>query len=209
MLEGIEALRPIIGLRKACQALGFPRATWQRRMSPATTAQPKQRFRVNQDLCLEPAARKRFLELAHSRELADKAPPQIYFTPLDAGDFICSVRTMYRILAAEQELKERRNQLRHPIYKRPELLATGPNQLWSWDITKLRGHRLGLTVFGDGPRQCVLQNRQPLVVEGLEVDDKTRVVVDPADHLGRNELAVDLHLGPVENVALPVMPCSA
>jgi putative transposase len=93
---------------------------------------------------LDPAARTQFLDLAHSAEFVDKAPPQIYFTLLDGGVYICSVRTMYRILAAEHEVNERRKQLRHPVYKRPELLATGPNQLWSWDITKLRGPVKGM-----------------------------------------------------------------
>ena len=76
-------------------------------------------------------------------EFVDKPPAQIFFTLLDNGCYICSIRTMYRILAQEGELRERRDQLRHPNYQRPELLATGPNQLWSWDITKLRGPTKG------------------------------------------------------------------
>ena len=66
-------------------------------------------------------------------------PRQIYATLLDEGRYVCHWRTMYRILMEHREVRERRNQLRHPPYKKPELLATGANQLWSWDITKLRG----------------------------------------------------------------------
>jgi len=69
----------------------------------------------------------------------DKAPTADYAKLLDKGRFLCSIRTMYRILAANKEVKERRNQLRHPAYKKPELLAVSPNQVWSWDITKLKG----------------------------------------------------------------------
>ncbi len=69
----------------------------------------------------------------------DKAPREVYATLLDAGEYLCSVRTMYRILDKEKAVQERRNQLKHPNYKKPELLATGPNQVWSWDITKLLG----------------------------------------------------------------------
>jgi putative transposase len=75
----------------------------------------------------------------NSERFMDKAPREVYATLLDKGEYLCSVRTMYRILDAEQAVQERRNQLKHPNYKRPELLATGPNQVWSWDITKLLG----------------------------------------------------------------------
>jgi len=79
------------------------------------------------------------LELLHSERFVDTAPHQIYATLLDEGRYLCSVRTMYRILAAEHEVRERRNQCRRPAYTKPELLATGPNQVWSWDLTKLKG----------------------------------------------------------------------
>lgn len=145
MLDGIQTLRPLLGLRGACRAFGFSRATWQRRENPAA-ARPK-RPRPPSELRIEPAARALFLKLAHSQELVDRSPPQIFFSLLDKGAYICSVRTMYRILAAEHEVRERRDLLRHPAYKRPELLATGPNQLWSWDISKLRGPAKGLYYY--------------------------------------------------------------
>ena len=69
----------------------------------------------------------------------DKAPAEVYAKLLDEGRYLCSISTMYRILRANKEVRERRNQRRHPEYKKPELLATAPNQVWSWDITKLKG----------------------------------------------------------------------
>jgi putative transposase len=81
------------------------------------------------------------LEQLHSPRFVDQAPAEVYATLLDEGTYLCSERTMYRILAEHQEVRERREQLRHPSYKKPELLATGPNQVWSWDITKLLGPR--------------------------------------------------------------------
>jgi len=79
------------------------------------------------------------LDLAHEERFVDLSVPQVWATLLDEGQYLCSIRTMYRILDARGEVRERRNQLRHPPYRKPELLATAPNQVWSWDITKLRG----------------------------------------------------------------------
>jgi putative transposase len=78
-------------------------------------------------------------DLLNSERFQDQSPYEVYAALLDEGVYYCSIRTMYRILEAYAEVQERRNQLRHPTYTKPELLATGPNQLWSWDITKLRG----------------------------------------------------------------------
>jgi putative transposase len=79
------------------------------------------------------------LETLHSDRFIDQAPAEVWAALMDEGIYLCSVRTMYRILAADGGIRERRNQLTHPVYKKPELLATGPNQVWSWDITKLLG----------------------------------------------------------------------
>jgi putative transposase len=79
------------------------------------------------------------LDILHAPRFVDLAPAQVYAGLLDEGRYVCSERTMYRILAAHQEVRERRDQLRHPSYVAPQLLATAPNQLWSWDITKLLG----------------------------------------------------------------------
>jgi len=79
------------------------------------------------------------LDLLHEPRFADQAPAEVYAILLDEGVYHCSIRTMYRILDQHDEVRERRNQLRHPVYQKPELLAEGPNQVWSWDITKLMG----------------------------------------------------------------------
>jgi putative transposase len=81
----------------------------------------------------------RILDVLHEVRFVDKSPPQIYATLLDEGTYLCSISTMYRIMRSMDEVAERRNVLRHPNYQKPELLATAPNQVWSWDITKLRG----------------------------------------------------------------------
>jgi putative transposase len=103
--------------------------------------------------------KQRVLALLHSERFIDQTPRQVYATLLDEGTYLCSYRTMYRLLAAEGEVRERRNQRRQPVYQKPELLATGPNQLWSWDITKLKGPQRGqhyhLYVLLDVYSRCV------------------------------------------------------
>jgi putative transposase len=124
-----------VGKAVACRALGVPRATLYRRMLPAIP----HRVRPTPARALSAAERQVVLDHLHSERFADKAPAEVFATLLDEDIYLCSIRTMHRILAHNGELKERRNQLRHPQYKKPELLATGPNQVWSWDITKLLG----------------------------------------------------------------------
>ena len=123
------------GMAAACRALGVPRAALYRSMKPAAAP----RVRLTPARALDARERQEVLDQLHSERFWDKAPVEVYATLLDEGVYLCSVRTMHRILAENSELKERRNQLRHPQYKKPELLATGPNQVWSWDITKLLG----------------------------------------------------------------------
>jgi putative transposase len=88
---------------------------------------------------LTPLEREQVVSVLHADRFVDKAPAEIQATLLDEGRYLCSVRTMYRLLRQRREVRERRNQRRHPPYVKPELLATRPNQVWSWDITKLRG----------------------------------------------------------------------
>jgi putative transposase len=88
---------------------------------------------------LDSAEREAVLASLHEERFQNSAPAAVYATLLDEGQYHCSIRTMYRILEGEAEARERRDQLVHPAYTKPELLATGPNQLWSWDITKLLG----------------------------------------------------------------------
>jgi putative transposase len=122
--------------RAVCQALGLPRASYYRRLQKrdAPPATPRRQARA-----LTAAERDRVLAVLHEDRFVDLPPAEVYATLLDEGTYLCSIRTMYRILAANKEVRERRNLLRHPSYAKPELLATGPNQVWSWDITKLKG----------------------------------------------------------------------
>lgn len=126
-----------VGAAPACRALSVPRASFYRWRQPpveqpAAPRKPSPRSLSNEE-------RQQVLDLLHSPRFVDLSPAQVVATKLDEGEYLCSVRTMYRILKQQHEVRERRNQLRHPHYTKPELLATGPNQVWSWDITKLRG----------------------------------------------------------------------
>jgi len=128
-----------VGVSRTTEALGVARAGLYRARTPRVViAAP--RPRPSPPRTLGPGERGTVLELLNSERFVDQAPKAVYAELLDDdGTYLCSWRTMYRILAAAQEVRERRNQLRHPAYAKPELLATGPNQVWSWDITKLRG----------------------------------------------------------------------
>lgn len=137
-MAAVEDLATRVGTFQACQALGVPRASVYRRRS-RLEGPPLPRPRPTPPLALQPEERQQALDLLHCDRFVDSSPAQIYATLLDEGTYLCSERTFYRVLAAEGEVRERRDQLRHPNYQRPELLATGPNQVWSWDITKLLG----------------------------------------------------------------------
>lgn len=144
-MEALAELRPHVGQRAGCRFLGLSRATLHRRTHPVARAQVPRSPRKVPEWALNATERQAFLDLAHSRQFIDKSCAEIFYALLDQKhQYLCSIRTMYRILSEHGEVKERRNQLRHPVYTRPELLATGPNQLWSWDITKLRGPSRGI-----------------------------------------------------------------
>ena len=135
-MTAAEELSRVVGTAPACAALTVNRASlYRRRKRPAST----QRRRPTPSRALSLAERQGVCDVLHGPRFMDKAPAQVYATLLDETVYLCSIRTMYRILAAQTEVRERRNQLRHPSYSKPELLATGPNQVWSWDITKLLG----------------------------------------------------------------------
>jgi putative transposase len=140
VIEAFDTLRSGLAVSVACQALGVPRASIyrarRRRRSivvRATTARPRPLLALNE------AERERVLAVLNSERFADMAPPAIYATLLDQGQYLASVRTMYRLLAAEGQSLERRCQRVHPVYAKPELLAVRPNEVWSWDISKLKG----------------------------------------------------------------------
>jgi putative transposase len=118
----------------ACEWIDFPKATYYRLKQG-----PKEAKRHTSPRSLSADERQAVLDLFHEERFLDLAPPQVFAHLLDEGSYIASERTMYRILASNNEVKERRRLRKHTKYKRPELLATGPNQLWTWDITRLRG----------------------------------------------------------------------
>jgi len=124
-----------VGVRAACTALAVPRPTYYRRRRPKPAAQPRPR----PPLALSAAEEQAVLRVLHSERFVDVAPPEVYATLLDEQVYHCSTRTMYRILDRHDELHERRRQVVRPTAVKPELLATAPNQVWSWDITKLLG----------------------------------------------------------------------
>jgi putative transposase len=128
---------------QACAGLGVSRATHYRARAPRLRLQHVHRKkRVPRALCA--AEREHILATLHSPEFVDQPPAEVYATLLDRGIFLGSIRTFYRILAASGENKERRNQRKPHVYAKPELIATAPNQVWTWDITKLATHEKGV-----------------------------------------------------------------
>jgi len=136
--QTVEELTPIVGTRPACRALGAAPATIYRRRRPA---EPRpRRPRPTPARGLSPAEREAVLAELHSERFVDTSPAQVYATLLDEGRYLASERTMYRLLQARHgSVRERRDQLAHPPYAKPELLAERPNEVWSWDISKLKG----------------------------------------------------------------------
>ncbi len=134
-MQATASLAVEVGVRPACSALGVPRATFYRRRGPKPPTKP----RPTPPLALPAQERQEVLALLRCDRFVDQAPRQIWAELLAAGIYLCSVRTMYRYLEAEGETRERRHQRRLPSYQKPELLATAPNQVWSWDISKLKG----------------------------------------------------------------------
>jgi putative transposase len=123
----------------ACAALGVSRATVQRRRTNLAAPAAVLRPRARPARALSAPQQQVVLDVLHAPDFVDQAPAEVYATLLDQDIYHCSIRTMYRILAQHAEVRERRAQLRHPAYQKPELLAEGPNQVWCWDITKLMG----------------------------------------------------------------------
>ncbi len=133
-MQAIAAASPTLGTAAACDALGVSRASVYRQRQPARPPA----VRPAPPRALTVVERHDVLDLLHTRFI-DQAPAQVHATLLDEGTYLCSPRTMYRVLDAAHEIKERRDQVRRPHYAAPELLATRPNEVWSWDITKLLG----------------------------------------------------------------------
>ena len=130
----IQQHAPTLAVAAVCMALGVARATFYRRSRPrlcGPRSSPPRKLGVDE--------RGEVLATLNTERFCDLAPAQVYATLLDEGRYLCSERTMYRVLAENAQVRERRAQRRHPHYAAPQLLATGPNQVWSWDITKLLG----------------------------------------------------------------------
>lgn len=135
-MNAVDQLAPTVGIASACEALGVARASFYRQ--PEFGPMPLQ-IRPTPARALSAEERETVRDVLNSTRFQDCAPAAIQATLLDEGQYLCSTRTMYRVLNEDSASRERRDQLTHPAYQKPELLATTPNQLWSWDITKLRG----------------------------------------------------------------------
>jgi putative transposase len=133
-METVALHGPRLGIGRLCAALALPRATYYRHLEapgPAPRPTPTR--------ALSTVERQEVLAVLHEPRFVDLAPAEVHARLLDEGRYLCSERTMYRVLAENTEVRERRDQLRHPQYTKPELMASAPNQVWSWDITKLLG----------------------------------------------------------------------
>jgi putative transposase len=145
LMDAATQLSSVVGIVSACLVLGVSRASFYRQrpllgpsLVPMSESMPP-RERPVPARTLSAGERAQVLDVLHQDRFQDRSPAAVQATLLDEGQYLCSTRTMYRILEQQGESRERRDQLIHPPYKRPELLATGSNQLWSWDITKLLG----------------------------------------------------------------------
>ena len=142
-MDAVTQLCPTVGIESACDVLGVARASFYRLrplLGPLLTAMASVVVpRPTPTRALSQEERLAVRAVLNSTRFQDSAPAAIQATLLDEGQYLCSTRTMYRVLEQDGATRERRDQLTHPAYQKPELLATAPNQLWSWDITKLRG----------------------------------------------------------------------
>ena len=137
--HAIGELTPVVGVRRACTAVGEAQARWYRRHRQSPPPPRPERVSAPQPRALSEVERKELRAVLNSEEHVDEAPATVYAKLLDQGVYLASVPTMYRVLRDHDEVHERRRQASHPAAKKPELLATRPNQVYSWDITKLGG----------------------------------------------------------------------
>jgi putative transposase len=137
--DAIIELTPLMGVRAACRATGRAQANHYRRHRRSPAPDRPKRERRPQPRALSQPERDTVRALLNSEDFVDKAPATVYHELLDEGTYVASVSSMYRILRAHGEVRERRRQAIHPARVKPELVATQPNQIWSWDITKLHG----------------------------------------------------------------------
>jgi putative transposase len=133
----LDELVPLVQTRRACTLVGLPRASLYWRRRPA--AAPTSRRRPAPPNALTPAERQRLLAVLPQPRFCDLPPAQVWARLLDEGTYLASISTMYRLLGAHGESRDRRRQRAHPARAKPQLLACRPNEVWSWDITKLPG----------------------------------------------------------------------
>ena len=138
-MEATEALAPESGTAPACRALGVSRARLYRRWRPAPATPVVKHEPPPSPRALSPQERHAVMAVLHCPQFVDRAPRAVDNALLDRHRYLCSTRALYRLLEQAGEVRGRRDQLQHPPYEKPELLATGANPVWSWDITKLRG----------------------------------------------------------------------
>lgn len=185
-MEIVQQRDPQIPLRTACAAVGLPRATVYRRLRPrpssASRARPRSPRRLSDD------ERARVLEVLHSERFADQPPAEVYATLLEEGHYLASPRTMYRILAEAKESRERRPQRAPRSFPKPSLQATAPNQVWTWDITKLptftAGVFLSLYVILDlwsryAVAWMIAQRENSALAKQLFAEALTRYAIEP------------------------------
>ena len=135
-MKAADELAKHVGVKPACAALEVSRSTLYRRRGPSTG---QQQPRPTPARALSETERGEVFDTLCSERFVDRSPAEVVATLLDEEVYLCSERTMYRVLASEVPVQERRAQRTHPEYKKPELMATAPNQVWSWDITRLLG----------------------------------------------------------------------
>jgi putative transposase len=133
----VQELVPLVGAGSACDALAVPRSRFYRAQQPPCVQRAAGAPKAAPPRALSLDEKALVRATLNSERFQDLAPREVYASLLDEGTYLCSWRGMYRILAENHELRERRNQLRHPVWVKPQLVASGPNQLWSWDITRL------------------------------------------------------------------------
>ena len=143
-MAAVHELTPALGASAACRVLGLPRGASARHRAQMhrlslVGLMPARPVRPRPPLAFDAQEKQALFDALNSERFADTAPAAMHATLLDEGRYLGSVRTIYRLLAANSACRERRNQLTHPVYSKPELLAIAPNQVWSWDITKLKG----------------------------------------------------------------------
>jgi len=144
LMQGVTELIPHFGIRASCSLLNVPRDSYNRWLEGRNSVSAARRIvRSRPPRSLDDSEIKHVEETLNSERFADQPPSAVYAALLDEEKYLCSWRTMYRIMGRNRQVREHRNQRCHPYYEKQQLVATGPNQLWSWDITRLMGPSKG------------------------------------------------------------------